>query len=177
MKGQPEVIKELNAALHAELTAIVQYMVQAEMCQNWGYARLGDEIKKQAYAKVATARFAIEKTGSYPDATFTLRLAYGLVRGYDEDAFRVEQVGTFVYFCSLPGHQLAGMQGMAVRHGLDRGIAHVQSGRIADGRACHRDGGGRRYGLPVTAGNQVGVEGALKRYGSGVKAKFNPERV
>src|SRR5213596_297255 len=38
-----------------------------------------DEIKKQAYAEIAKARFAIEGTGSYPDATFTLRLSYGTV--------------------------------------------------------------------------------------------------
>jgi len=48
-----------------------------------------DEIKKQAYAKIAAARFAIEKTGSYPDATFTLRLAYGAARGYEEDGKKV----------------------------------------------------------------------------------------
>src|SRR6267143_1909919 len=41
-----------------------------------------DEIKKQAYSEIAKARFATEGTGSYPDATFTLRLSYGTVRGY-----------------------------------------------------------------------------------------------
>ena len=44
-----------------------------------------DEIKKQAYADIAKARFAIEGTGSHPDATFTLRLSYGTVRGYEQD--------------------------------------------------------------------------------------------
>lgn len=48
MKGNPNVITELNQALKAELTAIVQYMVHAEMCNNWGYHRLGNYIKKQA---------------------------------------------------------------------------------------------------------------------------------
>jgi hypothetical protein len=43
-----------------------------------------DEIKRQAYAGIARARFALEKTGSYPDATFTLRLAFGTVTGYEE---------------------------------------------------------------------------------------------
>lgn len=61
MKGQPEVIKQLNAGLHAELTAIVQYMVQAEMCQNWGYGRLGDEIKKQAIDEMHHAEGLIER--------------------------------------------------------------------------------------------------------------------
>ena len=37
MQGNEAVIKELNTALSSELTAIVQYMVQSEMCDNWGY--------------------------------------------------------------------------------------------------------------------------------------------
>jgi Peptidase S46 len=43
-----------------------------------------DEIKQQAYAEIAKARFAAQGTNSYPDATFTLRLSYGTVRGYEE---------------------------------------------------------------------------------------------
>lgn len=43
-----------------------------------------DEIKQQAYADISKARFAIEGTGTYPDATFTLRLSYGPVKGYEE---------------------------------------------------------------------------------------------
>jgi hypothetical protein len=43
-----------------------------------------DESKQQAYAEIARARFALEGTSSYPDATFTLRLSYGPVRGYEE---------------------------------------------------------------------------------------------
>jgi hypothetical protein len=48
-----------------------------------------DEPMKQAYAKIASARFAIEGTSTYPDATFTLRLAYGQVKGYSEDAEQI----------------------------------------------------------------------------------------
>ena len=43
------------------------------------------ETKKQAYAQVAKAKFAIEGSNGYPDATFTLRLAYGVVKGYEEN--------------------------------------------------------------------------------------------
>jgi len=42
------------------------------------------EAKEQAHARIAKARFAIEGTGQYPDATFTLRLAFGTVKGYQE---------------------------------------------------------------------------------------------
>jgi len=43
-----------------------------------------DETKQQAYAEIAKARFTAQGTNSYPDATFTLRLSYGTVRGYEE---------------------------------------------------------------------------------------------
>jgi hypothetical protein len=57
-----------------------------------------DEIKKQAYSEIAKARFAIEGTGSYPDATFTLRLSYGTVRGYEQDG---KQIPAFTDFAGL----------------------------------------------------------------------------
>jgi hypothetical protein len=57
-----------------------------------------DETKKQAYAEIARARFAIEGTGSYPDATFTLRLSYGTVRGYEQDG---KQIPAFTDFTGL----------------------------------------------------------------------------
>ena len=44
---------------------------------------------EQAHARIAKARFALEGTGQYPDATFTLRLAFGTVRGYQEDGQQV----------------------------------------------------------------------------------------
>jgi hypothetical protein len=43
-----------------------------------------EEPLRQAYAKLADARFALYGTGVYPDATFTLRLAFGVVKGYTE---------------------------------------------------------------------------------------------
>jgi hypothetical protein len=60
-----------------------------------------DEIKKQAYAEIAKARFAIEGTNSYPDATFTLRLSYGTVRGYEQDG---KQIPAFTDFGGLYQH-------------------------------------------------------------------------
>jgi bacterioferritin len=61
MRGNPKVLKELNAALLAELTAIVQYMVQAEMCDNWGYKRLGALTKKRAIQEMHHAESLIER--------------------------------------------------------------------------------------------------------------------
>ena len=57
-----------------------------------------EEIKKQAYAEIAKARFALEGTNNYPDATFTLRLSYGSVRGYEEEG---KQIPTFTNFEGL----------------------------------------------------------------------------
>jgi hypothetical protein len=48
------------------------------------YEEQVEEPLRQAYARIANARFAIEGTDTYPDATFTLRLAFGTVRGYEE---------------------------------------------------------------------------------------------
>jgi hypothetical protein len=57
-----------------------------------------DEIKKQAYSEIAKARFAVEGAISYPDATFTLRLSYGTVRGYEQDG---KQIPAFTDFAGL----------------------------------------------------------------------------
>lgn len=48
-----------------------------------------DEIERQAYAKITEAKFAAEGESAYPDATFSLRLAFGVVKGYDEDGEKI----------------------------------------------------------------------------------------
>jgi bacterioferritin len=48
MKGNEKIIDKLNFLLADELTAVSQYMVQAEMCANWGYQQLADKIEKRA---------------------------------------------------------------------------------------------------------------------------------
>lgn len=53
-----------------------------------------DEIKQQAYAEIAKARFEQEGTNTYPDATFTLRLSYGTVRGYEEGGKKIPALTT-----------------------------------------------------------------------------------
>ena len=54
-----------------------------------------DETKQQAYGEIAKARFAIEGTSNYPDATFTLRLSYGPVRGFEENGKPVAALTNF----------------------------------------------------------------------------------
>ena len=61
MRGNDKVIEQLNAALSAELTAIVQYMTQSEMCNNWGYKPLGDRTKARAIEEMKHAEGLIER--------------------------------------------------------------------------------------------------------------------
>ncbi len=49
------------------------------------YEQQVEEPQRSAYGKLAGARFALLGTETYPDATFTLRLAFGLVKGYREN--------------------------------------------------------------------------------------------
>ena len=54
-----------------------------------------DEPKRQAYSALAKARFAMDGDKVYPDATFTLRLSFGIVKGYVEDGKPVPAFTTF----------------------------------------------------------------------------------
>jgi Peptidase S46 len=47
------------------------------------------EPSRQAYAQIAKAKYAVEGDSTYPDATFTLRLAFGTVKGYTENGKKI----------------------------------------------------------------------------------------
>jgi bacterioferritin len=55
MKGNDKVIAALNDLLADELTAINQYMVHSEMCDNWGYERLHKAVEKRAIQEMKHA--------------------------------------------------------------------------------------------------------------------------
>ena len=61
MRGNEQVIALLNQALKEELTAINQYFIHAEMCDNWGYTKLGSYIKKQSIDEMKHAEALIER--------------------------------------------------------------------------------------------------------------------
>ncbi len=61
MKGNETVIARLNEALHDELTAIHQYMLDAEMCENWGLKHLASLIQKQAIGEMKHAERLLER--------------------------------------------------------------------------------------------------------------------
>ncbi len=61
MKGSDQVIEALNNLLADELTAINQYMVHSEMCDNWGYERLHKRIEKRAIDEMRHAEKLIAR--------------------------------------------------------------------------------------------------------------------
>lgn len=61
MKGDPKVIQVLSQVLKAELTAINQYFLHAEMCENWGYARMAKLVKKESIEEMQHAEILMER--------------------------------------------------------------------------------------------------------------------
>jgi bacterioferritin len=61
MKGNQKVIDALQDVLSAELTAIHQYFIHAEMCENWGFAKLGGTIKLDSITEMRHAEATIER--------------------------------------------------------------------------------------------------------------------
>ena len=59
MKGDPKVIETLNSLLARELTVVSQYMVHAEICDNWGYDKLHETIQKRAVTEMKHAESLI----------------------------------------------------------------------------------------------------------------------
>jgi bacterioferritin len=61
MKGNEKIIDILNGFLADELTAINQYIVHSEMCDNWGYGKLHDVIEKRAIEEMKHAEKLIAR--------------------------------------------------------------------------------------------------------------------
>lgn len=86
-----DVRRELAKAAKAKIDSSSDPMIQLAMLLEPEYRALReqrDEIEereRQAYAKITEATNQVMGTGGYPDATFTLRLALGTVKGYEED--------------------------------------------------------------------------------------------
>jgi bacterioferritin len=80
MKGNSKVIAALQEALREELTAINQYFLHAEMCENWHYSKLGGFIKKQSIDEMKHAEELIERIlflDGTPSLTEPMRLTIG----------------------------------------------------------------------------------------------------
>ena len=61
MKGDPKLIDVLNQLLADELAAVNQYMVHSEMCESWGYGKLGAKLEKRAIDEMKHAEKLIAR--------------------------------------------------------------------------------------------------------------------
>jgi hypothetical protein len=85
--GRRDVRRELYDGGQAAIEASTDPMLALARLVDGESRRLrtivesADEVKKQAHAEIARARFSRDGLAVYPDATFTLRLSYGVVTG------------------------------------------------------------------------------------------------
>jgi bacterioferritin len=77
MKGNERVIALLNEVLKAELTAINQYFLHAEMCENWGYQKLAAFTRKESIEEMRHAEALMERI-LYLDGTPTMNELFPL---------------------------------------------------------------------------------------------------
>jgi bacterioferritin len=71
MRGNEKIIAHLNEVLKAELTAINQYFLHAEMCENWGYEKLANYGRKESIDEMRHAEKCMERI-LFLDATPTM---------------------------------------------------------------------------------------------------------
>ena len=88
----PEVRKKLfeggKAAVDAAKDPMIELARLVDPASRAARKRFENEVeepKRQSYAALAKARYALDGDKVYPDATFTLRLAFGTVTGYKDD--------------------------------------------------------------------------------------------
>jgi bacterioferritin len=112
MKGNEKILATLNNLLSDELTAISQYMVHTEMCDNWQFEKLGKVVEERAITEMKHAEKLIARIlfldgtpivsnlkkiniGATIEAQFDNDLAaeYGAVKGYNEGIRLAYEVG------------------------------------------------------------------------------------
>jgi bacterioferritin len=112
MKGNPKVIAKLNEALKEELTAINQYFLHSEMCENWHYHKLSSFIKKQSIDEMRHAEALIERIlflDATPKLTELMQLSVGQnVQAQLESDLKLELAAVKMYNDSI---QLAREEG------------------------------------------------------------------
>ncbi|AMV31034.1 Peptidase S46 [Pirellula sp. SH-Sr6A] len=92
--------KKIAAAGLEGLKKSTDPMIQLALAMEPEYRRVReltdsiDETERQAYAKITEAKFAVAGDTLYPDATFTLRLSYGQVKGYESNGGTVPAATT-----------------------------------------------------------------------------------
>jgi hypothetical protein len=96
-----------KAAIDASTDPLIKLMLEIEpdaRAVRKDYDDKIDAVVRRDGAAIAKIRFAKEGTSRYPDATFTLRLSYGTVRGYTENGEGTVPKGTKLpYFTTIGG--------------------------------------------------------------------------
>jgi len=112
MKGNEKIFAVLNNLLSDELTAISQYMVHSEMCDNWRYAKLHKVVEERAITEMKHAEKLIARIlfldgtpvvsklkkisiGADVEAQLKNDLAaeYGAVKGYNDGIRQAYELG------------------------------------------------------------------------------------
>jgi bacterioferritin len=101
MKGNSKVVAKLNEALKEELTAINQYFLHAEMCENWHYDKLAAAIRKESIDEMKHAEALIERIlflDGTPNMTELIRLTIGVnVEAQLESDLKLELTAVTLY--------------------------------------------------------------------------------
>lgn len=61
MKGDPAIIKLLNAVLTNELTAVNQYFLHSRILEDWGFAKLGKKLYEESIEEMQHADSLIKR--------------------------------------------------------------------------------------------------------------------
>ena len=90
MKGDAKVLEYLQECLTAELTAINQYFLHAEMMENWGYERLGKITKKESIEEMVHAEKLLHRILYFDGSPnmgqlFTLRIGQNVKQQIEFD--------------------------------------------------------------------------------------------
>ncbi len=99
--GSPEVRREIyqggqTAVAHAKDTMIdLARLVDPAARSVRKIVPAEEEAIRQGHAKIAQARYSIEGPNHYPDATSSLRLAFGTVKGYQQEGQQIPFETTF----------------------------------------------------------------------------------
>jgi len=112
VKGDPKVIECLNTVLKAELTAINQYFLHAEMCENWGYEKLAKHTRKESIEEMVHAEKLMERI-LYLDSTpnmsdyFKINVGNNVPQQFKNDLQveydAVKRLNDFILICGNAG--------------------------------------------------------------------------
>jgi bacterioferritin len=117
MKAKPEVLDVLSMMLEEELLALNQYMLHAEMQENWGYLRLSKEIRKLSIVEMKHAEALIERIlflEGTPNLSDFPKLNIGKdVKQQLENDLALESSAAAAYNVAIAALRKAGDQGSA----------------------------------------------------------------